>query len=80
VRSNRAAIGARIKVDVEAKGGRRSIFRTVSSGGSFGGSPLRQQIGLGDATRIASVEILWPATGQTQRLAGAPAMTQAALG
>ena len=42
VRSNRAAIGARIKVTVQsADGTRREIHRTVSSGGSFGASPLR---------------------------------------
>jgi len=71
VRSNRGAIGARIKVVVVgARSASRSIYRTVGSGGSFGGSPLRQEIGLGDATRITSVEIFWPATGQTQLVTG----------
>jgi hypothetical protein len=67
-RSNRSAIGARLEVKVEGKSGPRSIHRTVGSGGSFGGSPLRQEIGLGDATRILSVEVRWPASGRTQRL------------
>jgi hypothetical protein len=67
VRSNRAAIGARIKVTVEgADGARRSIYRTVSSGGSFGASPLEQHIGLGRAARVADVEVRWPASGTTQ--------------
>jgi hypothetical protein len=70
VRSNRGAIGARIKVVVEGKAGPRSIHRTVGSGGSFGASPLRQHIGLGDATRITTVEVSWPATGQTQTVRG----------
>ncbi len=70
VRSNRSAIGARVKVTVETKKGSRALYRTVSSGGSFGGSPLRQEIGLGDATRILSVEIGWPATAQTQKVEG----------
>jgi hypothetical protein len=35
-------------------------FKTVSSGGSFGSSPLRQEIGLGDADAIDRVEIRWP--------------------
>jgi hypothetical protein len=70
VRSNRSAIGARVKVVVEGKSGSREIHRTVGSGGSFGGSPLRQEIGLGDATRIVSVEVAWPATGAVQRLSG----------
>ena len=38
VKTNRAAIGARIKVTVENSGaGTRSIYRTVNSGGSLGG-------------------------------------------
>ncbi|MFM8357446.1 MAG: ASPIC/UnbV domain-containing protein, partial [Verrucomicrobiota bacterium] len=62
----RAAIGARIRVEVETPGGLRSIHKSVGSGGSFGASPLRQEIGLGDARRIARVEIRWPAPGGTQ--------------
>jgi hypothetical protein len=70
VRANRSAVGARIKVTVETKDGTRVLHRTVGSGGSFGASPLRQEIGLGDATAISSVEIVWPAPGTTQALAG----------
>jgi hypothetical protein len=70
VRSNRKAIGARIKVTVDTKSGPRSIHSTVGSGGSFGASPFRQQIGLGDALRVVSLEVFWPATGQTQRFSG----------
>jgi hypothetical protein len=70
VRSNRSAIGARIHVTVEGDEGRRSLYRTVSSGGSFGASPLRQEIGLGAAKRIVAVDVSWPATGQTQRFEG----------
>jgi hypothetical protein len=70
VRSNRSAIGARIKVELTTASGIRRVYRTVGSGGSFGCSPLRAEIGLKDARAIASVEIFWPATGQTQRLTG----------
>jgi hypothetical protein len=66
VRSNRAAIGARLRVVVKGPGGERSIYRTVSTGGSFGSSPLRQHIGLGMAQSIERLEITWPATGATQ--------------
>ncbi len=38
----------------------------MSSGGSYGSSPLEQQIGLGDATAIATVEVTWPVTGKSQ--------------
>lgn len=69
-RSNRAAIGARIEVRLTTPRGPRSIFRTVSSGGSFGSNPLRQEIGLGDATGVESVEIHWPAGTPPQTLRG----------
>ncbi len=68
VGSNRAAIGARIKVVVRTGDKERAVYKTVGSGGSFGASPLRQEIGLGRATSISSVEISWPATGTTQIL------------
>jgi tetratricopeptide (TPR) repeat protein len=67
VRSNRAAIGARLTVTVEGAGGaRRSIHRTVNSGGSFGASPLEQHIGLGKAPGTVEVEVRWPASGTRQ--------------
>ncbi len=68
VRTNRSAIGTRIKVVVKNPAGEREIHRVVGSGGSFGASPLQQEIGLGDAERIVRVEIFWPVTGQTQVL------------
>jgi len=68
--SNRAAIGARIRVITQTANGERSIYKTVSTGGSFGASPLRQEIGVGQAQAIRAVEIFWPATGKTQVLPG----------
>ena len=65
VASNRAAIGARIRMTVAAPAGDRDIHATVSSGGSFGGSSLQQEIGLGRATTIRTLAITWPATGKT---------------
>jgi tetratricopeptide (TPR) repeat protein len=67
VKTNRVGIGARIKVTVENEGGaRRSVYRTVGSGGSFGSSPLRQHIGLGKAARIVSLEVDWPVSKTKQ--------------
>ena len=66
VRTNRAAIGARIRIVVEAPGGPREIHRSVTSGGSFGGNPLRQEIGLGDARSIAEIRVTWPTSGIVQ--------------
>ena len=70
VRTNRAAIGARIKVVVQADGGERAIHRIVGTGGSFGSTTLRQEIGLGKASVIKRVEIFWPVTGATQVVGG----------
>jgi tetratricopeptide (TPR) repeat protein len=67
VKTNRPAIGARIKVTVENKGhAPRSIYRTVGSGGSFGASPLQQHIGLGESARIVDLEIWWPTSNTRQ--------------
>ncbi|MBI4664296.1 MAG: CRTAC1 family protein [Verrucomicrobia bacterium] len=70
VKSNRAAIGARIQVTVRTRQGKRAIHKTVNSGGTFGCSPLRQEIGLGQAASIENVEVWWPASGIRQKLAG----------
>ena len=70
VASNRPGIGARIKVSVKTPGGDRSIHKTMSSGGSFGSSPLRLEIGLGDALSIERIEIRWPSGGAPQVLTG----------
>ena len=69
--SNRSAIGARIRVDlVDADDGTRSIHRRVGGGGSFGGNPLRQTIGLGRPASVEKVEVYWPTTDSTQTFAG----------
>jgi hypothetical protein len=67
VKTNRAAIGARIRVTVQNEGrATRSIYRTVSSGGSFGASPLTQHVGLGKSARIMDLEIWWPTSNSRQ--------------
>jgi hypothetical protein len=71
VKTNRPAIGARIKLTVENEGrGLRTIHRSVGSGGSFGASPLEQHIGLGKSARIVEVEIWWPGSNTRQRVTG----------
>jgi hypothetical protein len=64
-KTNRAAIGARIEV-VTAGDRPQSVHRHVSSGSSFGANPLEQHIGLGKATRVASLKVFWPTSGTTQ--------------
>src|SRR5262245_31132400 len=71
VKSNRAAIGARVRVVVDAPSGPREIHRSVTTGGSFGANPLRLEIGLGDARAIEEIRITWPTSGIVQTLKGA---------
>jgi ASPIC and UnbV len=67
VKTNRAAIGARIKVTVQDQGqSERAVYRTVSSGGSFGANPMEQHMGLGKSARILNLEVWWP-TSNTQQ-------------
>ncbi len=66
LRSNRAAIGARIVVRVERGDGVYEIHASVTAGGSFGSSGLQQEIGLGQATDIREVRVTWPAAGEVQ--------------
>jgi hypothetical protein len=69
VASNRSAIGARVRVEAVTATGKRSIWRTVNTGTSFGDSPLELHIGLGDAKSVEAVEIRWP-SGRVQRMGG----------
>jgi hypothetical protein len=64
-KTNRAAIGARIKV-VTAGEKPLTVHRHVSSGSSFGANPLQQTIGLAKADRVATLEIMWPTSGTKQ--------------
>lgn len=60
-KSNRAAIGARVKLTVkDVEGKRTDIHRKVTSGSSFGGNSLQLEIGVGQATEITNCEIIWP--------------------
>ena len=70
--SNRWGVGARIRAEIEESGRRRSVYKWVNTGGSFGANPLRQEIGLGKASKIEVLDILWPTTGKTQRFLNVP--------
>ena len=61
VTSNKAAIGARVKIKVKMPdGSSQNFYHTVCTGGSFGSQPLRVEAGLGKATGIEEIEIRWP--------------------
>jgi hypothetical protein len=66
VNANRAAIGSRIKVTFTENGLKRSVYKDVNSGGSFGSSPLRQEIGIGQAKSIDEIEIRWAGSNTVQ--------------
>lgn len=66
-RSNRQGIGARIEVLLEKEGGEsQSVFRTVSTGGSFGSNNSRVHVGIGDTSSISAIKINWPGNENTQ--------------
>ena len=59
--ANRSAIGARVELDVsDAGGAKRTLHRTVNSGGTFGAAPLQLHVGLGRATTVRALRITWP--------------------
>ena len=64
-KTNRAAIGARIKV-VTSGDKALTVHRHVTSGSSFGSNALEQTIGLGRATRVSRLEIRWPTSETSQ--------------
>ena len=67
VKANKAAIGSHIKVTFTENGTKRSVYKDVNSGGSFGSSPLRQEIGIGQAKSIDEIEIKWAGSRTVQR-------------
>ncbi len=72
-RSNRAAIGAEIRVDLPGPaGGLTSRYRVIGSGSSFGGNCLAPTIGLGKANAIPNLEVHWPASGLRQTFHNVP--------
>lgn len=58
--SNRSALGTKLVFTIEEDGQERKIYRRVTSGGSFGASPLRLEVGLGKAEAVKKLEVLWP--------------------
>lgn len=64
--SNKAAIGTKIKAVFKDNKKQRLVYRELNSGGSFGANPLRQHIGVGQASIIDSLEIIWPMTQKKQ--------------
>ncbi len=68
VTANKAAVGSQIKVTFTENGKSRSVYRNVTSGGSFGSAPFKREIGLGQARMIDEIEIRWNGSGKVQKL------------
>jgi len=54
--SNKSAVGTRLELILDSG---QKIYRTVSTGGTFGASPLQQEIGLGTAQKIKQITVYW---------------------
>ncbi|MFT5049149.1 MAG: hypothetical protein ACI8QZ_000539 [Chlamydiales bacterium] len=67
-KSNRSGMGARIHCRITEGEVSRSVYRHVNSGATFGGNPLTQMIGLGQAEKIDLLEVYWPTSDVTQTL------------
>lgn len=66
VTANRSAIGAKIKLtyrDVDNE--EYTVFRTVTTGGTFGASSLQVEMGLGKAKKIKEIIVEWPNKAKT---------------
>ena len=72
VRTNRAALGARLRVILDEGGREGQRVRWVSTGGSFGASPLMQHVGLGKGARVKRLEVDWPGAKAPQVVEGLP--------
>ncbi len=59
-------IGTSVRISFRENGIKRNVYRDVNSGGSFGASPLRREIGIGEATLIDEIEVTWHPVNRSQ--------------
>src|SRR5262249_56655367 len=72
-RTNRAALGARIQVDLPGPhGGVVSRHRTITAGASFGGNPPARTGGLGRAEAIPAPVVSPPTRGARPQVRAGP--------
>ena len=70
--TNRFGLGVRIGATIQEPAGSRTVFAFVGANSSFGGNSLQEELGLGKATRITALEVVWPTTGKTDRFTDVP--------
>jgi hypothetical protein len=74
VQTNRSAIGARIQAELKrTDGSRRSLFRTIGPGSSFGGNSLVAHLGLDQETQVETLTVSWPVSKTRQVFKDIPA-------
>lgn len=71
-KSNRSAIGAKVRLTATLRGGSVLQYREVGTGNSFGQNDPRVHFGLADATIADTIEIEWP-SGTKQTLSAVKA-------
>lgn len=68
ITANRSAIGTQVIVEVIKAGEKFNIYRTVSTGGSFGDNPLNLHIGIGNADRAEKITVIWADAIQSRQV------------
>lgn len=67
-KSNRCAIGAKVKIQYTDDQNKQHLtYNVINSGASFGGNSIQLEAGLGKATKIDFIEITWPNKDQTKQ-------------
>ncbi|HUG69751.1 MAG TPA: FG-GAP-like repeat-containing protein [Pirellulaceae bacterium] len=70
--SNRTAIGARVRLEIDEGGTKRTVHHVVSSGSSFGANSFRRVLGIGAAKSVDRLTVYWPTSDTTQVFTDVP--------
>ena len=66
-KSNRSAIGAKVRVDLKGPDGKtRTFHRVIGNNGSFGGNSLVEFVGLGESSTVDRLIVTWPTSKTAQ--------------
>lgn len=66
--ANKSAIGAKIRAYItQIDGTQKTLYYTVTTGGSFGANTLRLEMGLGKTESLDSLMVIWPDTEQSEQ-------------